>query len=321
MLDPDILEKLVFFTDEEIDNLNGKKEIDQSIFLNNHSTTVDYRKIIHDNSEIYVRKHARFAAYPAHKHNYLELIYVYAGHMIHHIDDSLIEIKEGEMLFLNQNIMHSIDFCDENDIIFNFIIEPEFMEFLSRMVDKSNSVFNFIFDSLYSYENNGEYLLLHFADNNLVKNYVESIITNIYQPKLYNQIELKFLVGLLLSEIMNYPEHIESYHNNSKERLIMSSVYKYIETSYQEGSLSKLSDSLHLPDYTISKIVKKQTGKTFKQLLKKKRLDVAAHLLKTTKLPVCDVLVEAGYENMTYFYDIFKEAFYMTPYQYRLDAK
>lgn len=48
MIPISILEKLVSFTDEEIDNLNDKNMINKSIFMNN-SNTVDYHKMLMDN--------------------------------------------------------------------------------------------------------------------------------------------------------------------------------------------------------------------------------------------------------------------------------
>ena len=312
-----ILEKLVCFSEEEINNLNGQNDIDRSIFINQKSNTIDYHHLLEDNQLFSVRKHTRFCQYPAHKHNYIELMYVYGGSMTHTIESKNITIHQGELLLLNQNIEHAIDYCDENDIIFNFIIRPEFLSFLSTMLDDDNDVSRFIFDTLYSYDNDGEYLVFKVQDNDKVKEYIESIIIHLYEPRLHNDLELKLLVGLLLTELMNHPECIETYQSNSYEKLLSSTILKYIATSYQEGSLSTLSKQLHQPDYKICKIIKRQTGQTFKQLIQEERLKATCQLLKTTQMAVTDIMVEVGYENVTYFYKIFKDKYHMTPHDYR----
>ena len=208
-------------------------------------------------------------------------------------------------------------YCDENDIIFNFIMKAEFLEFLSYMIEKENDVSHFIFDALYSYDNNSEYLIFKVRDNQIIRDYIESIITQIYEPELNSHLELKLLVGLLLAELMNHPECIETYQSNSYEKLLSSTILKYIATSYQEGSLSTLSKQLHQPDYKICKIIKRQTGQTFKQLIQEERLKATCQLLKTTQMAVTDIMVEVGYENVTYFYKIFKDKYHMTPHDYR----
>lgn len=313
-----ILEQLVCFTEEEINSLNGIQTIDKSIFYNENSNIIDYHHLLNDNQMFSVRKHARFTQYPSHRHNYVELMYVYSGTMTHHINSQDITIETGQLLLLNQNIEHSIDYCHENDIIFNFIIRPEFLRFLSTMIEDENVLSKFIFDTLYSYDNDDEFLVFKVQENQKVTSYIESIIINIYEPQLYNHIELKLLVGLLLTELMNHPEHIESYTGNTYEKVLSSTILKYIAIHYHDGTLIDLSKNIHQPDYKICKIIKKQTGKTFTQLMQEKKLKTATELLVTTRLPLSEIIQEVGYENISYFYRIFKKYFHMTPQEYRL---
>lgn len=324
MLTENILEQLVYFTDEEINNLNGMNIIDKSIYTTETSSIVDYEKLLNKEQQILIRKHTRFACYPKHRHNYIELTYVYSGHMEHIIDDRKIFLEKGDVILLNQSIEHAIEYTDENDIIFNFIIHPDFLEFLSMMLEKENDLAEFIFDALYSYDNNGEYLIFKSQNNNKVKDCIESIIVRLYEKELNTTLEVKLLVGLLMAELMNHPEQIETYTENTSEKIIGSSIFKYIATSYQEGSLSKLSQEINIPDYKICRIVKKLTGLTFKQLVQQQRLKVASQLLRATHIPIVDILQEVGYENVTYFYKIFKKEYNMTPNEYRessLNAK
>ena len=313
----DIMERLVCFSDEEINNLNGFVGIDKSIFISEQSNVVDADKLLKANQQFAVRKHARFCEYPKHRHNYLEFMYVYGGEMVTIIDDQEIVIKQGELLLLNQNIEHAIKYTNENDIIFNFIIKPEFLEFLSGMAEEQNEVFSFIFDALYSYDNKGEYLIFKVSNNEIVRNHIEAIITNIYQQQLNHSFTLKLLVGLLLTELMNNPHLIETYESNNYNKLVVISILKYITLNYQEGSLSVLAKQIHQPDYKICKLIKEHTGSTFKQLIQEERLKAAANLLKTTSLPIVEIMQEVGYENITYFYKIFKEKFKITPSIYR----
>lgn len=317
MIREDIMERLVCFSDEEINNLNGFVGIDKSIFISEQSNVVDADKLLKANQQFAVRKHARFCEYPKHRHNYLEFMYVYGGEMVTIIDDQEIVIKQGELLLLNQNIEHAIKYTNENDIIFNFIIKQEFLEFLSGMAEEQNEVFSFIFDALYSYDNKGEYLIFKVSNNEIVRNHIEAIITNIYQQQLNHSFTLKLLVGLLLTELMNNPHLIETYESNNYNKLVVISILKYITLNYQEGSLSVLAKQIHQPDYKICKLIKEHTGSTFKQLIQEERLKAAANLLKTTSLPIVEIMQEVGYENITYFYKIFKEKFKITPSIYR----
>lgn len=317
MLDNRLLEKIMCLTDEEIHLFNGKQTIDKSIFIDDESDIIDYHKILKDDQEFSVRKHVRFCEYPKHKHNYMELMYVYSGKMTQMIDDNIITIHEGELLLLNQNIEHAIQYTDENDIIFNFIIKPDYLHFLSKMIEQDNKVYHFLFNDLYSYHNDGEYLLFKAKDNQLIQSYIESIIAYSYQPSLNQSLKIKFLVGLLLTELMNHPENIETYSKNSYDKIINHTLLKYIMSHYQSCSLQELSQQTNLPDYQICKIMKKVTGKTFKHFIQDLRLEKATILLNSTDLSVEHIGKEVGYENISYFHRIFKKKYGVTPNIYR----
>lgn len=109
-------------------------------------------------------------------------MYVYSRKMTYYTDERDITIKTGQLLLSNQNIEHSIDYCGENDIILNFVIRPEFLRLLSTMIEDDNAVSKFTFDTLYSYDNEGEYLVPKVQDNQKVTSYIESIIMNLYEP-------------------------------------------------------------------------------------------------------------------------------------------
>ncbi len=55
MIREDIMERLVCFSDEEINNLNGFVGIDKSIFISEQSNVVDADKLLKANQQFAVR--------------------------------------------------------------------------------------------------------------------------------------------------------------------------------------------------------------------------------------------------------------------------
>ena len=70
------------------------------------------------------------------------------------------------------------------------------------------------------------------------------------------------------------------------------------------------------PNY-LSDYLKKQTGKTFIQLVHLQRVNVAAEFLTYTTAPIERIANQVGYENPSYFYKIFKKYFGISPAEYR----
>lgn len=90
------------------------------------------------------------------------------------------------------------------------------------------------------------------------------------------------------------------------------------ENEYRDASLTEFSKENNIDIYTLGRIIRKNTGKTFTQLLAQKRMRQAAYLLKNTTLSIADISVSVGYENTSYFYRLFRETYGVSPRTYRV---
>lgn len=312
-----IFEKIMAFTDEEIDILNGRKTVDQSLYTDDKNFIIDKDKLLLPDQLISVRKHTRFIDFPIHKHNYIELSYVYKGSLTQIIDGKEIILNEGELIMLNQVISHETKASGEDDIIINFIIKPEFFQYIFSLADSDNMIFTFIMNTIYSNQSKGEYLFYKVSDEGSLWDLIEKIICELYEPTSISNVSIKLLVGLLLVELSKHSKNIEVYSTDNYEKKLSLDILRYIDECYVEGSLTAIARQLNQPDYKICRIVKKYTGVTFKQLVQETRLNHTADLLMRSDLPVSDIMELVGYENITYFYKLFKEKYTMTPNEYR----
>ncbi|MDS0524794.1 AraC family transcriptional regulator [Clostridium sp. SHJSY1] len=313
----DIHEKLLELTEEEKHILNGEVEVDKSLYTDNGQFVIDSDKFLSQGELIDIRKHTRFIKFPEHKHNYIEFNYVYQGKLKEVIDNKEIELKKGELLFLNQYINHELESCDENDISINFIIKPEFFDYILKLLDNENIISRFLITTLYTDYHEGEYLYFKVSDEKSVQEILEKIIIELYTNEIMSKVTIKLLVGLLLVELVKKPENIEIYSVDNYDKILIIQIFKYIDKFYNECSLSEIAEKLSQPDYKLSKLIKKHTKMTFKELVQEKRLSRAIELLKVRGLSVLEIMEMVGYENPTYFYKIFKESYGVTPMEYR----
>lgn len=98
--------------------------------------------------------------------------------------------------------------------------------------------------------------------------------------------------------------------------MLVINIFKYIDEFYNKASLREISEKLKQAEYKLSKLIKKYTGMNFKQLLQEKRLSKAVELLQYSNYSINQIIELVGYENPTYFYDIFKEKYGITPRKY-----
>lgn len=316
-MNSEILKQLKIITPEEKDILAGKKEIDKTIYMDSASSVIDKRRLLESEKLIQIRTHTRFINFPKHTHNYVEVIYMCEGQTHHIINGDEVTLKAGELLFLNQNATQEIFAAGFDDIAVNFIIMPEFFEQALLMIgEEENMIRDFIIGCLRSEDNKVSYLHFMVADvlpvQNLVENLIWTIMNNQQNKRSINQITM----GLLFLQLMNHTDKVTTGKNNTEQELMLA-VFRFIEEYYKEGKLSELAEELHYDIYWLSRLVKKMTGKTYTELVQTKRLSQAAFLLASTKLPVADIGLAVGYDNLSYFHRIFRIKYGLSPKQYR----
>lgn len=308
-------------TEEEKNIILGRNGIDQQLYTEKKEMIVDSEKLLKKGKLIEVRPHTRFIDFPKHKHNYVEVIYMCKGSTTHILDGNEVVLQEGDLLFLNQNAEQEVRAADSEDIAVNFIVRPEFFNMaFSMMEEEENTLREFLVEALCGKSGNTSYLYFHVADilpiQNLVENMVWTIVYDQPNKRQCNQITM----GLLILQLLNHMDKME-FGNCSYDREVMGNVLNYIEEHYKTGSLTEMAEMTGYKAYWLSRQIKQQTGKTYKELLLEKRLSHSAYLLANTSIPVADIIEMVGYDNSSYFYRRFRERYGTTPKEYRAQSE
>lgn len=85
----------------------------------------------------------------------------------------------------------------------------------------------------------------------------------------------------------------------------------------QNLSLNKLAEDYHFSAMYVSRLIKKETGFSFVEILTSIRLMHAARLLRTESTKVNLICEKVGFNDQRYFSQVFKKAFGCTPLEYR----
>ena len=313
-----LLDQLRKITEEERKILDGEAEVDKDLYTSGRDFTVDSRKMLKEGRLIAVRTHTRFVYFPAHRHNFVEVLYVCEGSLTNIIDGKKVVVNKGELLFLNQFTKHEILKAGQNDIAINFMVLPEFFDVAYSMTGNDNMLADFLVNVLRQDEERGEYLHFKVAEvlqiQNLLENIIYSLVTGRGNQNKINQTTM----GLIFLYLMDSVQYVEMRLPNQYENMISMTTLDYIEQKYRTATLTELCTRLHLPMHVLSKMIKKSTGFNFKELLQRKRLNKAVELMCETDLPISDIIAAVGYENNSYFHRVFKEHYHMTPRVFRV---
>ena len=176
---------------------------------------------------------------------------------------------------------------------------------------------NFIISCLTQKDSPSNYIYFKTAHIIPIENLLENLIWNLLEDEPNKRSMNQITMGLLFLSIINHSENIQ-ISDRSFDRQILLNVLRYIDTSYKTATLTEFSKKSGLDIYTLSRIIKKQTSQTFRNLLETKRLQQACFLLKNTSMTIEEIALNIGYENLSFFYRLFQKHFGVTPRQYRL---
>ena len=313
MMDRNLLEKLSAISPEEQKLLEGS-EIQRGIYMEADSDIIDAKKLLDIGRLIDIRPHTRFAHFPEHGHNYVEVVYMCQGTTTHIANGKTIVLHPGELLFLGQGARQEILPAGESDIAVNFIILPQFFDKALEMLGSEETPLRkFIVDSLRG--DNANCLYFQVADVLPIQNLMENLIwTLLGNPTPNRRSVCQNTMGLVFMQLLNYTDRLAS---QTAEEAAIVHVLRYIEENYRSGSLTDIAGQLHYDLYWLSREIKRRTGKTYKELLQEKRLTQAAYFLKNTSLHVYEVGDAVGYSNLSYFHRIFAEKYGMSPKKFR----
>lgn len=295
MIKNEIIGKLSNITKEEQNILDGNKDIDRGFYMISADNVISYNKFLPAGTPVAMRPHTRFVHFPAHSHDFVEIVYMCSGQTTHIINGKTLMLGEGDFLIMQPDSIQEILPAGKNDIAVNFIVRQDFYE----------EVINTFSINL---PTNGQYLHFSVPDllpaHNLAENLIWLLLGDV--PKSIKQ--CRFTLGLLLATLIK---------SKSSSGETVEQVLSYIEENYKDGSLSFLAESLHYDFSWLSREIKQRTGKTYTDFVQEKRLSHACFLLRNTNMNISDISQTVGYSNISYFHRLFNKYFGMSPHKYR----
>ncbi|MCH3987528.1 MAG: AraC family transcriptional regulator [Lachnospiraceae bacterium] len=317
----DLLEQLAVLTPEE-EKLKAGAEIEKGIYMPAGGDVVDVRRLAKEGRLITIRKNVRFAFFPKHRHNYVEVLYMCEGSTRHILNGEEITVRSGDLLMLSQRVTQEVYPAGEHDIGVNFLILPEFFNGILRMIpDEKNAIRDFLIGTLAAAPPGAgtdapPFLLFHAADFLPVQNLMENLIYGLLNRQGASRTIEQNTFGLLLLYLMKLSDHLQVGAGGTDE--LMMKVLDYVDSRYRDASLTDLAQDLHYDPFQLSRMIKRRMGRNFTDLVQERRLSQARYLLTHTQMSVLSVAGAVGYSNVSYFHRIFRAASGQTPRHYRL---
>lgn len=166
---------------------------------------------------------------------------------------------------------------------------------------------------------NGESLqLINTSESSLMHLQFNEIHQLIFENDILKDIKLSSIMSKILTEITLCKVDIKGNKSNSQNRTAIEDSIEFIRNTFQQSiSVKDISAIAHLSEYHFIRVFKRHTGISPYEYLMTYRIDQSKKLLKSTSLPINDISLSVGFNDVNNFIRDFKKLVGTTPLKFR----
>lgn len=264
-----------------------------------------------------------FFSVDLHWHHSMEMISIIKGSYLFEINLETYRLNAGDICFLNSGDLHRITGLEKDTIHDVLIFDPHILEFaypdeLQEQIIAPFINHEHIFRNILRNDDPLHSITAPFVDR-LLKLSIEK------QPNWYLSCKLLLLELLAVLTGTDFLRQAESAWSASDKQKInrYKEIVSYMEQHYADRiSLNDLANHVSCNSQYLCRFFKEITGCSPIQYLVNYRIDRACMLLTDTTMPVLEISMECGFDNVSYFIRKFRQLKGCTPHQFRsLDFK
>ena len=263
-------------------------------------------------STYHIENAGRSFQIPVHWHDEFEIIYVRSGFLTVSISGESYIGKTGEAFVVSPGNLHLMGAQTGTVDYYTFLFPLKYISFRTDdMLDEK------LLEPL-----NSGHLMICPRVKDTAKELCEQLI-EIYmakkdesESKITTQVRTKIILLQFILEMWKKGFVIEN--DTSGRNTVEKEMVSYIQQNFTgKISLREFGEQFHLSEKYISRYFKEHFHITLSQYVTYLRLEHAKQLLQDTDIPVTDVAMQSGYQNVSYFIRSFQKAYAVSPLKYR----
>ena len=241
----------------------------------------------------------------SHWHEEIEIQYVVSGGAQQLCNLQPAILKKGDILFVNSNELHAGNVAPIKGEFYCFHINKEFF---SNHIGREHVVFNNIIRDPECSAVLDEVIRLSRTDGFKTRIAISRLMYKFFE----------LCAERHTSEVLGEGDFKKHFKRVDK----FNDMVKYIEDHYTEPlTVAEVADVFFVTPSYFAHFFKKRAGKSVIQFLNEVRILKARLLLEQEDMPVSEVALQVGFDDINYFSRKFKQLTGRTPTEYRAESR
>lgn len=257
---------------------------------------------------------------PVHMHSNIEIGFVVRGCARQSFNGKEYRFRAGDFWITNPNCYHcdiyhleelftvyfSISLETFDSAILGFVENSEIQQFLRTSLMRQKMIRQFLH---FTRKSNGGIE---------AQRILNQILQEIIEKKTGYEDVVKGLTKRLVEELsVSYDFLVEMEEKRRLRDLLYQEVEQYLQKHYHDANIDNLVQEFHYNEDYYNRLIREYSGQTYSERLKTIRLQKAEELLQDSERSIEEIIVRVGYQSRSYFYDMFRKEYGITPAQYR----
>ncbi|HEY8500804.1 MAG TPA: AraC family transcriptional regulator, partial [Clostridia bacterium] len=287
--------------------------------------TLHGKTLFRDNELVYVNRSDELKEFDGimHKHDFIEIAYVFSGNGLHIINDRKFRVTKGDLFILSYDVPHGF-FAESSGktqpIVYNCVFMPNFLDAQLLGSRHFSDIFSsFLFKSFFpeEYSSKADLHLSGTDYKDIGKLFQKMYEEYRHRNKGYIEIIRAYLIELLVKVFRLMDKNTQNNISSQNQRLILKAV-DYLKTHYNSDiRLEDLATKSFISKNYFSRLFKEVTGINFTDYIQNIRINEACNLLQNTDMKIIDIAYEVGFKDIKFFYEVFKKLTGETPGAFR----
>ena len=234
-----------------------------------------------------------------HTHHFTELLFVVNGEGSFSFNQQHSPLRPGDLVIIPPYTEHTERSSKDCPLEY-YVLGIDGISFLSQKDQECAQVF------------------CNFEHDSSIHELFRQMLYEIRTAQYGSQTICQHLLEILILKIIRAQQLIPVSINSIRMTKECAQIKEYLDSNYAEHiTLDTLTSLTHMNKYYMVHSFTKYAGLSPIQYLNQTRLKRAQYLLETTNYSISDIASSTGFSSQSYFTQIFRKNFQMTPVKYR----
>jgi AraC-like DNA-binding protein/mannose-6-phosphate isomerase-like protein (cupin superfamily) len=268
-----------------------------------------------------LRSHHHIEPCLPHAHDdFVELVYIEAGKGTHYIANASYQVSLGDICIINTGIPHHFEPSEGCALtIVNCLVSPEFLEreFPERENRQSLAYrffTSFVIGRIYDPQ---EEMRLRGKDTHQVKHLLDTMLVEYAEAEVGYIPLLEGYMRALLYLIIRIYSRTSGIPRTDRVETVQRIMQYLREHCCADTKVTDVARLFFISPKYLCRLFKHHTGQTIIDYIQEARIEMAIGMLASSTYSIRTIATDVGYNDVTFFYRLFRQRTGLTPGEYR----